>query len=182
MWSDFENDTLIHHHKMSKVYKKRYQRAGDLQNSLYSFWGLITVITSTMASTISWGVELDSSKKFILSTVTTTAAVTAAIQNFYKFKETSNNYINTAKSYAKIQNRIEGVGNIHPQCRDISPSDFFKQIQESFDQISDKRTELSNLLTKCCYHKKNDDDSYLQNKHLKYNKLNKDDDNKGENC
>ena len=34
MWNDYENDTLIHQHKMAKIYKKRYQRASDLNNTL----------------------------------------------------------------------------------------------------------------------------------------------------
>ena len=55
MCGDYENETLIHNHKMAKVYKKRYQRAGDFNNSFYSFFGILTVITSSIASTISWG-------------------------------------------------------------------------------------------------------------------------------
>jgi hypothetical protein len=54
MWGDYENETLIHNHKLSKVYKKRYQRAGDFNNSLYSFFGFLTVVSSCIASTISW--------------------------------------------------------------------------------------------------------------------------------
>ena len=54
MWSDYENETLIHHHKMAKLYKKRYQRASSFHNSLYRFFGLITVISSTISSTITW--------------------------------------------------------------------------------------------------------------------------------
>ena len=50
-WGDYENETLIHNHKMSKIYKKRYQRASDLYNSMYRFFGLITVVSSSIAST-----------------------------------------------------------------------------------------------------------------------------------
>ena len=173
MWGDFENETLIHHHKMSKIYKKRYQRAGDFHNSLYSLFGLITVISSTIATTISWGSDLDEEQnhQLILSAITTTSAITAAIQNFYKFQENSNNYITTAKTYAKLQNKIEGVGNIHPEYRSISPQDFFKKIQDRFDQISDSRNEVSNCMTKLLYNNKTDDISYLEDKHEKYKNL-----------
>ena len=54
MWTDYENETLIHHHKMARLYKKRYQRASDFHNSLYRIFGLITVLTSTISSTISY--------------------------------------------------------------------------------------------------------------------------------
>jgi len=171
MWGDYENETLIHHHKMSKIYKKRYQRAGDFHNSLYSLFGLITVISSTVASTISWGSELDETERFILSTITTTAAITAAIQNFYKFQENSTNYITTAKTYAKLQNKIEGVGNIHPEYRKILPSELFEKVQERFDQISDSRLEVSNCMVRFLYNNKKDTESYLEDKHEKYKKI-----------
>ena len=173
MWGDYENETLIHNHKMAKVYKKRYQRAGDFNNSLYSLFGLITVVSSSIASTISWGAsDINNDSKIILSTITTISAVSAAIQNFYKFKETSNMYFKTAKLYAKIQNKIESVGNIHPEYRTTEPILFFKKIQDTFDSISDNRIEISNCMTKNLYNKKIDSISYLEEKHEKYKSLN----------
>ena len=171
VWGDYENETLIHNHKMSKIYKKRYQRASDFYNSMYRLFGLITVVSSSIASTISWGSGDDITQKqqFILSSITTIAAISAAIQNFYKFQENSEVYIQTAKAYAKLQNKIEGVGNINPQHREIKPSLFLKKIQDRFDQISDTRIEISNCMTTCFYSKKGDDDSYLEEKHTKYN-------------
>ena len=172
MWGDYENETLIHHHQMSKIYKKRYQRAGDFHNSLYNLFGLITVLASTVASTISWGSELDDKEQFILSTITTVSAISAAIQNFYKFQENSTEYFKTAKIYAKLQNKIEGIGNIHPEYRTTKPTIFFKRIQDNFDQTSDHRIEISNCMTKYFYNKKNDGISYLEEKHNKYKVLN----------
>ena len=52
VWGDYENETLIHNHKMAKLYKKRYQRASDLYNSLFSFFGLIAVVSSSIATTL----------------------------------------------------------------------------------------------------------------------------------
>ena len=49
IWTKDENETLIQYHKMAKMYKKRYQRASDFHNSLYRFFGLITVLTSTIS-------------------------------------------------------------------------------------------------------------------------------------
>jgi len=173
MWGDYENETLIHNHKLSKVYKKRYQRAGDFNNSLYSFFGFITVVSSCIASTISWSDTNDKDNSNIfLSTMTTISAVSAAIQNFYKFKETSDKYFKTAKLYSKIQNEIESVGNIHPDYRTSEPIFFFKRIQDSFDNISDDRLEISNCMSKNCYNKKIDSLSYLEEKHKKYKGLN----------
>ena len=92
-WNDYENETLIHNHKMSKIYKKRYQRASDFHNSLYRLFGLITVVTSSVASTLSWGKnETDGSgeildDKFLISTIMTISAISAAIQNFYNFQK-----------------------------------------------------------------------------------------------
>lgn len=179
-WRNYENETLIHNHKMAKIYKKRYQRATDLQNSLYRFFGLITVVSSTVASTLAWGVGDNSSgsfmdeenldKKIVICTITTISAVAAAIQNFYKFQENANNNITTAKAYAKLQNKIEIVGNIHPEYRKTNPTAFLKKIQDKFDQISDSRIELSNCLTKYFYTKMYDEDSYLESKHEKYEK------------
>tara|TARA_Y100000817_G_scaffold113871_2_gene89206 strand:- start:4806 stop:5429 length:624 start_codon:yes stop_codon:yes gene_type:complete len=171
MWGDYENETLIHNHKMAKIYKKRYQRAGDFNNSLYNLFGLITVVSSTIASTISWGKELDSEEHIILSSITTISAISAAIQSFCKFQENSNTYFKTAKFYAKLQNKIEGVGNIHPEYRTKEPILFFKKVQNQFDQISDNRLEISNCMTKLFYNKKNDDSSYLEEKHEKYKVL-----------
>ena len=169
-WGDYENETLIHNHKMSKIYKKRYQRASDFYNSMYRLFGLITVVSSSIASTISWGSGEDITPKqhVILSSITTLAAISAAIQNFYKFQENSEVYIKTAKAYAKLQNRIEGVGNINPQHREIKPNIFLKKTQDRFDQISDTRIEISNCMTNYFYSKKGDDDSYLEEKHKKY--------------
>tara|TARA_B100000902_G_C27263831_1_gene892343 strand:- start:270 stop:908 length:639 start_codon:yes stop_codon:yes gene_type:complete len=174
-WTDYENETLIHNHKMSKIYKKRYQRAGDFHNSLYRLFGLITVISSSTATTLSWGnqdiEESNSKEQVVISVITTIAAISAAIQNFYNFQETANNYITTAKAYAKLQNKIESVGNIHPEYRIYKPLSFNKKIQDRFDQISDSRNEVSNFMTNCIYSKKGDDNSYLDEKHQKYKKL-----------
>lgn len=173
MWGDYENETLIHNHKLAKVYKKRYQRAGDFNNSLYSLFGFITVVSSCIASTISWGTDQpEVGPDIFLSTMTTISAVSASIQNFYKFKETSNLYFKTAKLYAKIQNKIECVGNIHPEYRTTEPIIFFKKIQDTFDIISDNRIEISNCMSKNCYNKKTDSLSYLEEKHVKYKSLN----------
>tara|TARA_B100001094_G_scaffold187231_1_gene181461 strand:+ start:792 stop:1475 length:684 start_codon:yes stop_codon:yes gene_type:complete len=173
LWTDFENDTLINRHKMSKIYKKRYQRASDFHNSLYRIFGMITVVASTIATTISWGKgeEVSENQQLILSTITTISAISAAIQNFYKFQENTNQYTISAKAYAKLQNEIEGIGNIHPEYRNISPYDFFKKIQEDFDKISDNRIEISNCMTKHLYNNKYDDISYLEDKHKEYKLL-----------
>ena len=169
-WGDYENDTLIHNHKMSKIYKKRYQRASDFYNSMYRFFGLITVVSSSIASTISWGSgeNITPKQQVVLSSITTLAAISAAIQNFYKFQENSEVYIQTAKAYAKLQNKIEGVGNINPLHREIKPQIFLKKTQDRFDQISDNRVEISNCMTNCFYSKKEDNHSYLEEKHKKY--------------
>jgi len=179
LWMNYENDTLIHSHKMAKIYKKRYQRASDFQNSLYRFFGLITVVSSAVASTLSWGIGSDSdsseggtgSNQLVVSTITTVAAVSAAVQNFYKFQENANNNVTTAKAYAKLQNKIESVGNIHPEYRVPKPNSFLKKIQDKFDQISDNRVELSNCMTRHLYTKVEDEQSYLEMKHAKYNSL-----------
>jgi len=175
-WGDYENETLIHNHKLAKVYKKRYQRAGDFHNSLYRFLGLITVVSTAVASTITWGTdEMDDEKQVILSSITTVSAVSAAIQNFYNFQENANVYVTTAKAYAKIQNKIESVGNIHPEYRTEKPRDFLKKIQDRFDQISDSRMEVSNCMSRNCYQQPEDDESYLQEKHKKYKLLKEED-------
>lgn len=179
-WKEYENKTLVHYHMMAKIYKKRYQRASDFQNTLYRFFGLITVVSSTVASTLAWGMDSNNdndnsdidnivyNKELIVSTITTISAVAAAIQNFYKFQENANNNISTAKAYAKLQNKIEIVGNIHPEYRVSNPTAFLKKINDKFDQISDTRTELSNFLTNHLYSKKCDSDTYLEEKHLQY--------------
>jgi hypothetical protein len=102
----------------------------------------------------------------------TISAVSAAIQNCYKFKENSNLYFKTAKLYAKIQNKIECIGNIHPEYRTTEPIIFFKKIQDTFDNISDNRIEVSNCMSKNCYNKNSDSLSYLEDKHVKYKSLN----------
>jgi hypothetical protein len=174
-WRNYENETLIHNHKMAKIYKKRYQRAADFENSLYRFFGLITVVSSTVASTLSWGIgsnngssndgDENDSQQLLISSITTVSAVAAAIQNFYKFQENANNNIITAKAYAKLQNKIEAVGNIHPDYRVSKPNTVLRKIQDKFDQISDNRMELSNCMSKHLYTKKGDDESYLEMKH-----------------
>lgn len=177
-WKEYENKTLVHNHRMAKIYKKRYQRAADFQNTLYRFFGLITVVSSTIASTLAWGMDsgdgstddnaINNNKEVIVSTITTVSAVAAAIQNFYKFQENANNNTTTAKAYAKLQNKIEIVGNIHPEYRVSNPSAFLKKINDKFDQISDSRTELSNFLTNHLYSKKCDSETYLEDKHIQY--------------
>ena len=177
-WKEYENKTLVHNHRMAKIYKKRYQRAADFQNTLYRFFGLITVVSSTIASTLAWGMDsgdgstddnaINNNKEVIVSTITTVSAVAAAIQNFYKFQENANNNVTTAKAYAKLQNKIEIVGNIHPEYRVSNPSAFLKKINDKFDQISDSRTELSNFLTNHLYSKKCDSETYLEDKHIQY--------------
>ena len=59
----------------------------------------------------------------------------------------------------KLQNKIESVGNIHPEYRTVKPKDFLKKTQEKFDQISDSRLEISNCMSRKCYNKTNDDES-----------------------
>uniref|UniRef100_A0A6C0L1D4 SMODS and SLOG-associating 2TM effector domain-containing protein n=1 Tax=viral metagenome TaxID=1070528 RepID=A0A6C0L1D4_9ZZZZ len=173
MWGDYENETLIYYHVQSKENQKMYHRAAGFHNSLYNIFGLLSVVSSTVASTLSWsqGSDISSGKMFILSTITTTALITSAIQNFYKFQDNSNNYKETSRMYAKIQNKVEGVGNIHPEYRTAKPQEFFKKIQDKVDEIAESRAELTHFLTSCIYKKKNDGESYLLKKHEKYKNL-----------
>ena len=170
-WNDYTNQTLIHLHKKIRTQRKMYQRASDYYNTFYSIFGLITVLTSTVASTISWGgngKEMDENKKFILSIITTTSALSAAIQNFYNFKENSNKLIETSKTYSKLQNRLENIGNIHPDYRNEDPYELFNLIDIELDKLTENRNELSSCLTKYCFTKKCDCDSYLETKHENY--------------
>ena len=73
------------------------------------------------------------------------------MQNFYKFQENSNNYNVTSKTYGKIQNKLESVGNIHPEYRSTLPSDLFKKIQDKFDQVAESRIEVTKYMTKLHY-------------------------------
>jgi len=173
MWSDHENETLIHYHSKAKENRKMYYRAGSFHNSLYSFFGLISVLASTVATTMSWSTdENGENDSMMLSSITTLTALTTAIQNFYKFKENSNNFIEISKSYARIQNKIESVGNIHPEYRPIKPDVFFKMIGEKFNLLSDSRVELSSILKTSLYSKKKDKESYLLRTHEKFKGLN----------
>jgi hypothetical protein len=131
MWGKYENDTLIHQHIMAKSYKKRYQRASDLNNTFYRIFGLVTVITSSVASTITWGSDIEEAQKETIKYITTISAISAAILNFYNFKDLSKEYTNTAKQYALLQNKIENIGNIHPDKREISPQSNFKLFKKS---------------------------------------------------
>lgn len=182
-WTEYENDNLVHKHKTATMYKKRYQRASDFHNSLYRLFGLITVISSSIASTLSWNVDSsnddgsdlneETNNSLIVSSMTTIAAISAAIQNFYKFQEISNKCTITAKLYGKLQNRIESVGNIHPDYRFQKPYTFNKKIQDKFDQIYDTRIEISQFMIDNFYSKKKDEYSYLEIKHKKnYKNLN----------
>ena len=178
-WNNYTNDTLVHLHKKTRSQKKMYQRASDLHHSLYCFFGLINVVASTVASTISWrsNKEMNDKEKFILSLITTTSAISAAIQNFYNFQENSGKLTATSKNYAQLQNKIENIGNIHPENRTDDPCMFFKTIDTELDNITNNRYELSSCLTKFCYLKKGDDFSYLNEKHDKYNDNDNDNDN-----
>ena len=172
MWGDYENETLIHNHKLSKIYKKRYQRAGDFHNSLYRLFGLLTLISTTSASTILWVISDEMEQQTILlNIIITISAISSSIQIFYKFQENANNYTHTAKSYAKLQNRIEGIGNIHPEYRKKNPEYFLHEIQKRFDTISDSRIEILNCMTKYLYSKKIDGESSLEVKHKKFKLL-----------
>ena len=82
MWSDFENETLIHNHKITNIYKKRYQRASNFHNSLYNLLGILNVLTSIISTTFTWSSDLDDrSKKYILRILITFATTAATIQN-----------------------------------------------------------------------------------------------------
>ena len=129
-WNDYENETLIQYHKIAKVNKKKYQRASDFHNTLYRFFGFITILSSTMGATLSWGEDIDDN--IILKVSTIISVISSTMQNFYKFQENSNNYNVTSKTYGKIQNKLESVGNIHPEYRSTLPSDLFKKIQDKF--------------------------------------------------
>ena len=43
LWTEYEHDTLIHYHKTSTMYKKRYQRASDLYNSLHNLYDFLSL-------------------------------------------------------------------------------------------------------------------------------------------
>jgi hypothetical protein len=172
MWSDFENETLIYNHKISKIYKKRYQRASEFHSSLYTFLGIINVISSIISSTFTWTSGLDNeSEKYILRILITTATTSAIIQNHYNFQENFNNYMLTSKNYSKIQNKIETMGNIHPEYRTSKPHDFLKKIQYKLNELADNRKEISSFMVKWFYQKNLDNSSYLETKHKKYKEL-----------
>ena len=80
MWGDYENETLIHNHKLSKIYKKRYQRAGDFHNSLYRLFGLLTLISTTSASTILWVISDEMEQQTILlNIIITISAISSSM-------------------------------------------------------------------------------------------------------
>ena len=168
-WNDYENETLIQYHKIAKVNKKKYQRASDFHNTLYRFFGFITILSSTMGATLSWGEDIDDN--IILKVSTIISVISSTMQNFYKFQENSNNYNVTSKTYGKIQNKLESVGNIHPEYRSTLPSDLFKKIQDKFDQVAESRIEVTKYMNKLYYNRGSDNISYLQNKHDKYKNL-----------
>ena len=99
------------------------------------------------------------------------SACTASIQNFYKFQDNSNNYLISSKAYAKVQDKIEGVGNIHPEYRTINPNDFFKKIQDKLDHISENKIDLNTCMSRFYYSRGADSISYLETKHEKFKGL-----------
>ena len=117
-------------------------------------------------------ITFDYESLLFLSNILTISSISSLTQNICNFKETSNLCFKTAKVYAKIQNKIECVGNIHPEYRTTEPVVFFKKVQNSFNLISDNRNEISNCMVKYFYNKKNDDSSYLEDKHEIYKSLN----------
>ena len=145
-WTDYENETLIHNHKVSKVFKKKYKRASEFHNALYRLFGILTVLSSTISTTLIWSLDLQQDELYYSNTtysiidhnfniipiklIVFLSAFTASIQNFYKFQDNSNNYLITSNLYSNIKGKIEAVGNIHPEYRTITPSDFFKKIQD----------------------------------------------------
>ena len=172
MWSEYENETLIHNHKLSKLYKKRYQRASDFHNSLYNFLGVLNVLSSIITTTYSWTSDIDDdTTKYILRVFITFATSTATLQNYYNFQENANKYILISKEYSKLQNKIENIGNIHPDYRTSKPHDFLKKCQDKFDELEENRYYLSSCMVKLFYSKKNDSISYLEDKHEKYKDL-----------
>ena len=172
MWSDFENETLIHNHKISKLYKKKYQRASQFQKSIYNTLGLLNVIVSVISTTYTWTSDLNSEeKKFIIGILITFTTILSTIQNYYNFQELSNKYMILSKSYLKIQNKIEIIGNIHPDYRTSKPYHFLKIIQNKLNELLDNRIETSTIMDKWFYQKKIDNISYLELKHQKYKEL-----------
>ena len=141
LWSEYENDTLIHYHKLSTIYKKRYQRASDLYNSLHNLFGIITVISSSIASTISWGEDIEDDKKIFLTTVTTTSAISMLSKIFINLKKRPENLTKTAKKYSTLQNKIENLGNIERSSRP-SPFNLFTELQHDFNEISSNRQAI----------------------------------------
>ena len=132
MWSDFENETLIHIHKTAKILKKDFhQRAGDFYSSLYNILGGISVVLSIISSTFSWSSSLDiDSEKNILRLIISFSATSTIIQNYYNFQDISNNLLLTSRKYTKIQNKIETLGNTSSYHRVPKPEPFFKMIKE----------------------------------------------------
>ena len=108
---------------------------------MYRFFGLITVVSSSIASTISWGSgeNITPKQQVVLSSITTLAAISVQFKTFIKFQKQSIH--STAKAYAKLQNKIEGVGNINPLHRNKT-TNISKKTQDRFDQISDNRVEI----------------------------------------
>lgn len=58
-----------------------------------------------------------------------------------------------------------------PNIEQLNHRYFFKTIQDSLNKISDSRIEISNCMTNSIYKKKEDDVSYLEEKHEKYKTL-----------
>jgi len=175
MWSDFENETLIHIHKTAKILKKRYQRAGEFYSSLYNILGGISVVLSIISSTLSWSSSLDiDSEKNILRLIISFATLSTIIQNYYNFQDISNNLLLTSKKYTKIQYKIETLGNTHPDYRVPKPEPFFKMIKDKMNLVNENRKELSNCMVKIFYQKKDDSYSYLEETHEKYKELKED--------
>ena len=107
-WTDYENETLIHNHKVSKVFKKKYKRASEFHNALYRLFGILTVLSSTISTTLIWSLDLQQDELYYSNTtysiidhnfniipiklIVFLSAFTASIQNFYKFQDNSNNF------------------------------------------------------------------------------------------
>lgn len=172
MWSDFENETLIHNHKLAKILKKRYQRASDFYSTLYNLLGTVSIILSIISSTFTWSSSFEKeSQKNLLRIIISILTTSTLIQNFYNFQDISNNHNLSSKNYSKLQNKIESIGNIHPDYRTSKPDEIFQKIQCKINELNDNRKELSPSMIKIFYHKKEDEYSYLKEKHEKYKEL-----------
>lgn len=195
-WKNEDSKTLTDLHLNTQYNRILYKKAGNFFKRINKISGIVGMVCSSIALSITWINENNNENidalifntpnnislsnicnddSQLLKTLLSFTLITTFSQNIFNFSDTANEYFNISKSYGIIQSDLEIIGDIHPNKRNGDPKYLLPKLRYRTNKLNQNSKDVPTTLSKLlCYTSNKEGDSYLVGKHERYKSENED--------